>query len=68
MNQVEIKATFSGVSAAHEALHKLQALRVVDVGGLYEQGLLTATVDEEIADKARHLIEQIGGQVDTSII
>jgi hypothetical protein len=68
MNQVEIKATFNGESAAQEALHKLQALRVVDVGGLYEQGLLTATVDAAIADKALRLIEQIGGRADTSIL
>ncbi|MBD2869465.1 hypothetical protein [Paenibacillus arenilitoris] len=68
MSQVEIRASFDGESAAQEALHKLQALRAFEVGGMPESGLLTATVDEEVAERALHLIRQIGGNTDTTII
>ncbi|WP_424766718.1 hypothetical protein [Paenibacillus sp. sgz302251] len=68
MSQVEIRATFEGEAAAQEAWHKLQALRAFEVNGLLESGLLTATVDEEVADRALHLIHQIGGNTDTTII
>lgn len=61
MSPIEIRATFSEESAAQEALHKLQALRAFDVNGLSESGMLTATVDEEVAERAIHLIHQVGG-------
>ncbi|GGG56092.1 hypothetical protein [Paenibacillus radicis (ex Gao et al. 2016)] len=65
MNQIEIRANFSGPEAAQEALHKLQALRAFEVNGLYESGWLTATVDANVVDRAVHLIEQIGGSTET---
>ncbi|CAM4310570.1 hypothetical protein L1N85_20700 [Paenibacillus alkaliterrae] len=64
MGQIEIKATFEGENATQEAWHKLQALRAFEVNGLIESGLLTATVDEAVADRALHLIHQIGGSTD----
>lgn len=68
MSQIEIRASFSGEDAAQEAMHKLQALRAFEIGGICENGLLTATVDEAVADRALRLIEQIGGQADLSIV
>jgi hypothetical protein len=68
MSQVEIRATFDGESAAQEALHKLQALRAFEVNGMFESGLLTATVDEAVAERALHLIHQIGGNTDTTTV
>ncbi len=56
MSQIEIQAKFEGEGAAQEALHKLQALRAVEVNGLFDSGLLTATVDESVAERALHLI------------
>ncbi|MCA0754608.1 hypothetical protein KP806_06060 [Paenibacillus sp. N4] len=67
MSQVEIKARFEGERAAQEAWHKLHALRAFEVNGLVESGLLTATVDEEVAERAMHLIQQIGGSADTGL-
>lgn len=67
MSQVEIKARFEGERAAQEAWHKLQALRAFEVNGMVESGLLTATVDEEVAERALHLIHQIGGSADTGL-
>lgn len=67
MSQVEITATFSSESAAHEALHKLHALRAFDVTGQHESTLLTATVEEAVAERALHLIEQVGGDAITTI-
>ncbi|WP_028610358.1 hypothetical protein [Paenibacillus harenae] len=68
MSQVEIRATFDGESGAQEALHKLQALRAFEVNGVFESGLLTATVDETVAERALHLIHQIGGNTDTTVV
>lgn len=68
MSQIEIRAMFEGESAAQEALHKLQALRAFEVNGLFESGILTATVDEEVAERALHLIHQIGGNTDTTVM
>ncbi|MDQ8736727.1 hypothetical protein [Paenibacillus sp. LHD-38] len=65
MSQIEIQATFEGEGAAQEAWRKLQALRVIEVSGLLDSGLLTATVDESVADRALHLISQIGGNAST---
>ncbi|WP_042162794.1 hypothetical protein [Paenibacillus gorillae] len=64
MNQIEIRANFSGPEAAQEALHKLQALRAFEINGLHESGWLTATVDANVVDRAVHLIEQIGGSTE----
>lgn len=61
MNPVEIRANFEGPEEAQEAYLKLQALRAFEVNGLLESGLLTATVDENVVDRAMHLIKQIGG-------
>ncbi|WP_169081983.1 hypothetical protein [Paenibacillus sp. PL91] len=66
MSQIEIQATFEDEGAALEASRKLQALRVIEVNGLFDSGLLTATVDEAVAERALHLIQQIGGNVDTT--
>lgn len=63
MSTVEINASFRDEQAAQEALHKLKALRAVDVNDLYENGLLTATVELAVADRAMRLIEQVGGSV-----
>lgn len=68
MSQIEITASFSGEPAAQEALHKLQALRVAEVNGIIENGILTATVDHAVADRAMRLIEQVGGQAKTTIL
>ncbi|WP_138753322.1 hypothetical protein [Paenibacillus sinopodophylli] len=61
MSEIEIQATFEGEGAALEARRKLQALRVIEVSDTFGSGLLTATVDESVADRALHLISQIGG-------
>ncbi|MGO4107266.1 hypothetical protein [Paenibacillus sp. YAF4_2] len=66
--QVEIRANFGGPGAAQEALRKLQALRAFEVNGLYENGLLTATVDEDVVERAVHMIEEIGGRSQTETI
>ncbi|RJE89865.1 hypothetical protein D3P07_06465 [Paenibacillus sp. 1011MAR3C5] len=63
MSTVEIHASFQDEQSAMEALHKLQALRVVDVYGLHENGRLTATIEDEVADRAMRLIEQVGGSI-----
>lgn len=68
MSQIEIQATFEGEGAAQEAWHKLQALRAIELNGLQDSGLLTATVDDSVAERALHLIQQIGGSVNTSNI
>ncbi|MGO4544408.1 hypothetical protein AB4Z29_06395 [Paenibacillus sp. 2TAB23] len=65
MSEIEIQASFEGEGAAQEAWRKLQALRVVEVSGLPASGLLTATVDESVAERALHLISQIGGNTHT---
>lgn len=67
MSQIEIQAEFEGEGAAQEAWHKLQALRAFEVSGLLESGLLTATVDEAVAERALHLIRQIGGNTSTTV-
>lgn len=61
MSLVEIQAMFKGEDAAQEAWRKLQALRAFEVSGLPESSSFTATVDEAIAERAIHLIHQIGG-------
>lgn len=66
VNQLEIRATFGGAEATQEALHKLQALRAFEVNGLLESGLLIATVDANVVDRALHLIKQIGGNLETT--
>ncbi|OBZ08191.1 hypothetical protein [Bacillus sp. FJAT-26390] len=66
MSQIEIQATFNGEGAALEASRKLQALRAIEVNGLFDNGLLKATVDEAVAERALHLIQQIGGNVNTT--
>lgn len=63
MEQVEIRATFGHPDAAQEAYNKLQALRAFDVSGMPDSGMLTATVDVGVADRAMHLIRQIGGDI-----
>lgn len=63
MSTVEIHAAFKDEQSAKEALHKLQALRAVDVCGLYEHGRLTATIEDAVADRAMRLIEQVGGSI-----
>ncbi|QAY66329.1 hypothetical protein [Paenibacillus protaetiae] len=65
MDSVEIRALFGGPEAAQEAIHKLQALRALDVAGLPENGMLTVVVDRDIADRASRLIQQIGGDLQT---
>jgi len=64
VSPIDIKATFPNGNAAQEAAHKLQALRAADIGGSSESGMLTATVDDAVADRAIHLIEQIGGEAE----
>ncbi|MEK3881635.1 hypothetical protein [Paenibacillus sp. PL2-23] len=68
MRPIEIQASFKSEREAQEALHKLQALRAAAVSG-YEEGggILTATVDESVAERALHLIQQVGGSVDTTL-
>jgi hypothetical protein len=66
MSQIEIQATFNGEGEALEASRKLQALRAIEVNGLFDNGLLTATVDEAVAERALHLIQQIGGTINTT--
>jgi hypothetical protein len=67
MSQIEIQAKFVGEGAAQEAWHKLQALRAVEGNGYFDGGMLTATVDESVAERALHLIQQIGGNVNTTV-
>ncbi|MFF2481623.1 hypothetical protein [Paenibacillus sp. NPDC058071] len=64
MSPIGIKASFGGPEEAREAQRKLQSLRAFDVGGLPESGLLTVTVDEQVVDRAVHLISQIGGNAE----
>ncbi|GLX69183.1 hypothetical protein [Paenibacillus glycanilyticus] len=66
--QIEIRANFGQPAAAQEALRKLQALRAFEVNGIFESGLLTATVDEDVAERAIHMIEQIGGSPETEAL
>ena len=62
MSLIEIQASFKSEQEAQEALHKLQALRAIEVGGYQEGGgILTATVDEAIAERAMHLTRQLLG-------
>lgn len=63
MSGIQIKAAFVNDTTAHEAARKLQALRALEVGELQQDGMLTATVDDSVADRARHLIQQIGGDI-----
>jgi hypothetical protein len=65
MSVIEIQASFGNAVEAQEAARKLQALRAAEVGGYNEGGLLTASVDEAVADRALHLIRQLGGNVDS---
>ncbi|MNE99537.1 hypothetical protein D3C80_1982330 [compost metagenome] len=67
MSQVEIHAAFDSINAAREAQRKLQALRAFEVSSMSENGTLTATVDEAVAERALHLISQIGGNANTVI-
>ncbi|MDF2837704.1 MAG: hypothetical protein K0Q63_3344 [Paenibacillus sp.] len=67
MGVIEIQASFGNEVEAQEAARKLQALRAAEVGGHSEYGSLTATVDEAVADRALHLIRQLGGSVDSDI-
>lgn len=67
MGVIEIQASFGNEVEAQEAARKLQALRAAEVGGHNEAGSLTATVDEAVADRALHLIRQLGGSVDSDI-
>ncbi|MFC4778546.1 hypothetical protein ACFO9Q_17265 [Paenibacillus sp. GCM10023252] len=62
---VQIKATYNEAGGAREALSKLQALRAFEVKGLLDSGMLTATVDEAVADRALHLIRETGGHLET---
>ncbi|QYR20157.1 hypothetical protein KZ483_20215 [Paenibacillus sp. sptzw28] len=57
----EIHAIFPGGSGAREAELKLLALRAIQVQGGTDGSSLTATVDEEVVDRALHLIRQSGG-------
>ncbi|OMF34170.1 hypothetical protein BK133_12640 [Paenibacillus sp. FSL H8-0548] len=68
MSQIEIQATFAGKDAAQEASLKLHALRATDVSGLLDNGTVTATVDEAVAERALYLIQQIGGNANTTIM
>lgn len=65
MNGIEISATFPASENAHEAEHKLQALRVTDVAGGADGRSFTATVDAELVDRALHLIRQTGGTAES---
>ena len=68
MSEIEIQASFNGEGAANEAWRKLQALRAIEVNGLHGSGSLTATVDEDVAERALYLIQQIGGNVNKTEI
>lgn len=68
MSTIEIYAAFDDEKEAQEALHKLQALRAAEVGGLNEKGLLTATVDTAVAARAMRLIKQAGGSITSDLI
>lgn len=63
MSTIEINASFQSEQEAREAIHKLQALRVVDVNSQYENGRMMVKVDEDVANRAMRLIDQIGGSV-----
>ncbi|MFD0586720.1 hypothetical protein ACFQZE_01800 [Paenibacillus sp. GCM10027627] len=63
MSTIEIQAAFSSGQHASEALLKLQALRAVDVSSSSENGSLSVTVDEAVADRAKRVIGQAGGTV-----
>ncbi|GBG12205.1 hypothetical protein B1748_06995 [Paenibacillus sp. MY03] len=67
MSVIEIQASFGNASEAKEAARKLQALRAAEIGGYSEGGMVTASVDEAVADRAIHLIRQIGGKIDSDI-
>ncbi|MCM3627256.1 hypothetical protein M3194_07755 [Paenibacillus glycanilyticus] len=67
-SQIEIRANFGEPGAAQEAVRKLQALRAFEVNGLFESGLLTATIDEDVVERAVHMIEQIGGSSETGSV
>ncbi|MCU6707656.1 hypothetical protein M6D81_02945 [Paenibacillus sp. J5C_2022] len=63
MSGIQITAAFVNDSTAHEAARKLQALRALEVGELQKDGMLTAMVDDSVAERAMHLIQQIGGNI-----
>ncbi|SFS86545.1 hypothetical protein [Paenibacillus sp. BC26] len=56
-----IHATFQDGDGAREAQLKLMALRVLQVDGGADGASLTATVGDDLVDRALHLIEQTGG-------
>ncbi|REE93074.1 hypothetical protein A8990_102160 [Paenibacillus taihuensis] len=56
-----IHATFQDASGAREAQAKLQYLRVQQVDGGEDGASFTATVGDELVERAIHLIEQTGG-------
>ncbi|RAP76735.1 hypothetical protein [Paenibacillus montanisoli] len=56
-----IHATFQNGQGAREAQLKLQSLRVLQVDGGTDGASFTATVGDDLIDRALHLIEQTGG-------
>ncbi|AZN40435.1 hypothetical protein [Paenibacillus albus] len=56
-----IHATFQDSGDAREAQAKLQYLRVEQVNGGADDASFTATVGDELIERAIHLIEQTGG-------
>jgi len=56
-----IVAVFQDENSIREAQLKLQALRVTEVEGGADGSMLTATVEDELVDRALHLIRQTGG-------
>ncbi|GGD71625.1 hypothetical protein [Paenibacillus nasutitermitis] len=56
-----IVAVFQDESRTREAQLKLQSLRATEVEGGADGAMLTATVEDELVDRALHLIRQMGG-------
>ena len=57
----KIHAIFPDGVGAREAELKLQALRAFQVEGGTDGESLTATIGDEVVDRALHLIRQTGG-------
>ncbi|MBO7746482.1 hypothetical protein I8J29_19905 [Paenibacillus sp. MWE-103] len=59
-----IRATFDDGGRAREAQHKLQFLRVDGIDESSDGTSWTATLDDELVERAIHLVRQTGGTVE----
>jgi len=59
-----IHATFEDGNRAREAQHKLQFLRVGQIDEGADGASWTATVGDELVERAIHLVRQTGGTIE----